>query len=272
MLIVHLDDPLDPRLEPYLRLRERDVVGRQGRFVAEGRVVVETLLGARSRFEVESLLVSQRALTSVRELLEARLEAGVPVYCVADAVLRETVGFDLHRGLLALGRRAEAPTPSSLLATLGDGPCTLLAAEGLTNHDNVGAILRNAAALGADGVLFDQTCCDPLYRKALRVSVGHALTVPWSRSSTSTELVAALQAHGVHVAALALRPSARALTGGGLRPASRVAILLGSEGPGLSDAAIEAADSVWQIPMAAGVDSLNVATAAAIALFGMRCG
>ncbi|MEO1272586.1 MAG: RNA methyltransferase, partial [Myxococcota bacterium] len=180
------------------------------------------------------------------------------------------VGFPIHRGLLALGARPpEALSVEALLAGLAsEEPATVLVVEGLTNTDNMGACFRNAAALGAQAMLLDSTCCDPLYRRAIRVSAGCALTVPFGRAP-SVELLQALKRHGFYTVALALDPDALLLESCH-RPAPRLAILLGSEGSGLRPKTVEGADCCMTIPMASGIDSLNVATAGAVALFALR--
>jgi tRNA G18 (ribose-2'-O)-methylase SpoU len=193
----------------------------------------------------------------------AKLDPMIPVYAAPQEVMDQTAGFHLHRGVLALARRGEDQTCEALIEDCSARPpATLLALVDISNHDNVGACFRNAAALGADGVLLDAGSCDPLYRKSIRVSAGTALSLPFARSGTGVGMVAALQRH--EFAVWALTPS------GGeplpdLAPPARLALMLGAEGPGLPAALMAHARRV-SIPMAAGVDSLNVATAGAIAL------
>ena len=175
-MLIPIDDPRRSALEPYRAVRERDLVGRQGRFVAEGEVVLRVLL-ARSRFTVESVLVSEKRAAAARRPRRA--------CCRGCAGLRRAAGGDerdrgLSRSIAACWRSAGAarrPARPSCCATLGP-VATVLGLVGLANHDNVGGIFRNAAAFGADAVLLDETSCDPLYRKAIRVSVGAALIVP----------------------------------------------------------------------------------------------
>jgi tRNA G18 (ribose-2'-O)-methylase SpoU len=258
-VLIAVEDPDDPRIEPYRAVRERDLAGREGRFVAEGEVVLRVLLTG-SRFLAESVLVSQKRAAALESLL-ARVPPGVPVYVAPQAVMVGIVGFPIHRGLLAIGRRGPARSAAELLSTLPP-TAIVLGLVGLANHDNVGGIFRNAAAFGADAVLLDETSCDPLYRKAIRVSVGAALTIPFARGGPGGEMLDALTEAGFE--ALALTPAgAEPLSV--LRRAPRTALLLGAEGPGLPPEVLARTRTV-RIPMADGFDSLNVATASGIAL------
>ena len=258
---IQVTDPDDPRIAAYRAVRERDVVGRGERFVAEGEVVLRLLLGGRSAHGLESLLVSARRLPSLGELLALRPESA-PVYVAGQAVMDAVVGFPIHRGVLAIGRRAPAVTAQALLAALPER-ALVAGLIGVTNHDNVGGVFRNAAAFGADAVLMDASSCDPLYRKAIRVSVGASLTVPFARGGDGHEMLDALNAAGF--ATVALSPSgARALRD--VAPARRTALLFGAEGPGLP-AELTARVATTRIDMAAGLDSLNVAVTSGIALF-----
>ncbi|MFL5082388.1 MAG: TrmH family RNA methyltransferase [Microvirga sp.] len=257
-MLIPVDDPRDPRLEPYRAVRERDLIGRQGRFIAEGEVVLRVLL-ARSRFRVESVLVSEKRATAGGVLAE--VPPRVPVYVVPQAAMSEVAGFAIHRGLLAVGRREPMASPAELLRNAGP-VATVLGLVGLANHDNVGGVFRNAAAFGADAVLLDETSCDPLYRKAIRVSVGAALITPFARGGTASALVGALAEAGFEVVALS---PAGAEPLASYRRAPRTALLLGAEGPGLPPALLARSRTV-RIGMAAGFDSLNVATASGIAL------
>jgi tRNA G18 (ribose-2'-O)-methylase SpoU len=268
-MIIPVTSASDPRLAAYLAVKERDLVRRDGLFIVEGKITLERLI-ATSRFPVESLFLAESRLKPLASLLW-KLDHKVPVYAAPQAVMDQVAGFHLHRGVLALARRGVDETIPHLLERGGDAPVTLLALAGLSNHDNVGACFRNAAALGANAVLLDETSCDPLYRKAIRVSAGTALSLPFARSGDGAAMIAALAASGVET--WALTPS-----GGeplqSLAPPSRVAILLGAEGPGLPSALMDQARRV-SIPMAPDVDSLNVATAGAIALahvFAARSG
>ncbi|WP_230532439.1 TrmH family RNA methyltransferase [Microvirga roseola] len=254
-----ISDPDDPRIEAYRAVRERDLIGRQHRFVAEGEVVLR-VLAKQSRFAIESLLLAENRLESLRDLLET-LPPEVPVYTANRQVMDSIVGFPIHRGILAVARRAPLPSVGDLLSGLPDR-ALVVGLVGLANHDNVGGIFRNAAAFGAHGVLLDPETCDPLYRKAIRVSVGGALVVPFTRVPSGNAMVTALESAGFE--AISLSPSGREVLST-IRPSPRTALLLGAEGPGLP-AELLARTRTVSIPMSGGFDSLNVATTSGIAL------
>jgi tRNA G18 (ribose-2'-O)-methylase SpoU len=257
--IIAIDDPDDPRIAAYRQVRERDLVGRKGLFIAEGEVVLRVLIGS-SRFTPLSVLIAQKRIAGLAPLI-ADLPQQVPVYAAGQAVLDAIVGFPIHRGVLALGRRSLAPTPEQLVASL-PARALLIGLFGIANHDNIGGVFRNAAAFGADAVILDATCCDPLYRKAIRVSVGAALIIPFARLAPGQDALALFESHGF--SPLALSPSGQTPLAELRRP-DRVALLLGAEGPGLPADLLARSQGV-RIPMAAGFDSLNVATASAVAL------
>lgn len=260
---IRIERPDDPRVEAYVSIRERDLTGGHGgRFIVEGKVTLETLL-RRGRFEVESLFLCETRLAPLAGILEHVLE-GVPVYVAAQGVMDAVAGFPMHRGVLACGRKRESLPPAEFLRRAPPGAqSTLLLLSELSNHDNVGACFRNAAAFGADAVLLDAASCDPLYRKAIRVSSGAALWLPFSQGGTGGGLIAAAEAAGHEVWALTPRADAEPLPS--LKVPARVALLMGAEGPGLPAEMIARARPV-RIPMTEGFDSVNVATAAAIAL------
>jgi tRNA G18 (ribose-2'-O)-methylase SpoU len=258
-VIVRLDDPEDPRLSPYRAVRERDLVGRAGLFIAEGEVVLR-LMARRGRFPLQSLLVVERRLPALSDLIEG-LAPDVPVYVVPQAVMDGVTGFAIHRGVLGVGTRGEEPSVEALLAGLPER-AVVVGLVGIANHDNVGGIFRNAAAFGAGAVLIDPATCDPLYRKAIRVSVGAALVTPFARAASADAMLAALARHGFRV--LALSP-AGTRTLAQTPPAPRTAILLGTEGPGLPPDMLARLETV-RIPMAGDFDSLNVATTSGIVL------
>lgn len=256
---ISIDDPADPRLEAYRDIRERDLVGRRGLFVAEGETVLRVLAG-QDRFRTRSVLIAAKRQAKLTPILEA-LPADTPVYLASQAVLDGIVGFELHRGILAI---AEKPAPVSAAALLASLPAEALvmALVGISNHDNMGGLFRNAAGFGVDAVLLDPTCCDPLYRKAIRVSVGGVLRTPFATLAPDDDLIDLLARH--RFSPVALSPSgATALSE--LEPLVRPALLLGAEGPGLPAATLARCRTV-SIPMAPGFDSLNVAVAAGIAL------
>jgi tRNA G18 (ribose-2'-O)-methylase SpoU len=265
MEIIRIDDPADPRVAPYLSIRERDLAGRQGRFVAEGKVVLNVLFSA-ARFKAESVLVLENRLAGLADTLRLALPS-MPVYAASQPVMDAIAGFHIHRGILAIGRKRDDDGPESLIASLPPRALVVVLV-GLSNHDNVGAIFRNAAAFGADAVLLDETCCDPLYRKAIRVSVGAALKVPFAIASDAGSIAALLDRAGF--GQVALSPSGE----GDIRYASRpdrLALYLGTEGDGLPGALLSRLQTV-RIGMAKGFDSLNVAAASAVALHHFAAG
>jgi tRNA G18 (ribose-2'-O)-methylase SpoU len=212
---------------------------------------------------VRSVLCAERWLEPLADLLEP-LEA--PVYVADDAVLRDITGFDVHRGALAaMGR---LPLPS--IAHLAASARRLLVLEGVVDPTNVGAAIRSAAALGFEGIVLDPRCADPLYRRAVKVSMGAVFAVPHARATRWPADLAALQDHGFALWALTPAVGAVDLEQLAVRPPERVALLVGTEGPGLSGHALAAADEQVRIPMQAGVDSLNVAAAAAVACYALR--
>ncbi len=261
--VLRIDDPADARLGPYTGIRERDLRGHGDRFVAEGEVVLRVLLTS-SRFAADSVLVSERRLEALRPLL-SEVAAEVPVLVASQAVMDEVVGFHIHRGVLAVGRRLPEPAPTGLLAGLPER-ALVVGLVGVSNHDNIGGIFRNAAAFGVDAVLLDGASCDPLYRKAIRVSVGGTLKVPFARVESGEAMLACLDAAGF--AALALSPAGEEelMSLGGGR--GRTALLLGAEGPGLPPGLMARCRTV-RIDMEAGFDSLNVATTSGIALYAL---
>jgi tRNA G18 (ribose-2'-O)-methylase SpoU len=263
--IIAVDDPADPRLEQYRDVKERDLVGRAGLFLAEGKVVIEKLVASPAH-RLESLLIAEHRLASLADML-AGLDGTTPVFAASRRVIDAVAGFPLHRGLIAVGRRVDPPGAADLLATL-PGRATVVVLSDIANHDNMGGIFRNAAAFGADAILLDPGCCDPLYRKAIRVSVGAALLVPFARFDPGADMLALLGHHGFRLVALS---PAGALRLADLPPAPRNAVLLGAEGPGLAQALLDRSTTV-RIPMAAGFDSLNVATTSGIVLHHLAAG
>ncbi len=258
--IIAIDDPDDPRVAPYRDVRERDLVGRKGLFVAEGAVVLNVLLAPRAQHRPLSLLIAEKRIDRLGDLL-ARVPEGIPVYAAAQPVIDAVTGFNIHRGILAIGARAPMPSAEALVAGLGRRALVVVLSA-IANHDNMGGICRNAAAFGADAVLLDGDCCDPFYRKAIRVSVGAALVLPFARVASADAALDLLAARGF--ATLALSPSG-AVALADVKRADRVAAIFGAEGPGLPQAVLERAAGV-RIAMAPGMDSLNVATASGIVL------
>ena len=256
--LTEVTDPDDPRLADYREVRERDLVGRRGSFIAEGQVVLEKLVRA-GRHPLRSVLLAEKRVPALQPLL-AGLPRGVPVYAASQAVMDTVVGFPIHRGILAAGSRLEMDAETVLQGLPREA--LVMGLVGIANHDNMGGLFRNAAAFGADAVVLDADCCDPLYRKAIRVSVGAALTVPFARGGAPDDLIARLQAAGLDV--LALSPAGQTDLAE-LTPPDRAAVLFGAEGPGLAPQVLARVRTV-RIAMAAGFDSLNVATASGIVL------
>lgn len=258
--LVRVEDAADPALDRYLRIRERDLVGRDGQFVAEGEVVVR-VLAFESPYAIRSLLLEERRVDAMRDVVD-HVSAEVPAYVVPQMVMDAVVGFHIHRGVLAIGDRGDPMHPESLLFDVGAG--VVVGLVGIANHDNVGGIFRNAAAFGARAVLVDGATCDPLYRKAVRVSVGGALVVPFARCESELVMLDVIERAGYE--AIALTPRGEVSIDDLPRADKRV-LLLGTEGDGLPDHVLARALPV-RIDMAHAkrIDSLNVAVASGIAL------
>ena len=262
--LIAIEDADDPRIAEFRDIRERDMTGRQGRFIAEGTVVLRLLAQAHALgrdFVAEKILLLRNRVAGLAEIIST-LPPDVPIY-VADApVLDGIVGFHLHRGVLALGRRIAEPDMGLLLDALPEQSLVLVGC-GISNHDNVGSMFRNTAAFGSDALILDETSCDPLYRKALRVSVGSVLTMPYRRHGAVTDILGALAGKGFAIWSLSPRGQTdiRAIV-----PEKRMALVVGTEGEGLPEHILSAFGSA-RIPQAPGLDSLNVATATGIALF-----
>ncbi|MBW9065293.1 RNA methyltransferase [Rhizobium herbae] len=260
---VRIDDPADPRIAGFVSIKEKDLTGRHGRFIAEGTVVLR-MLAAAHRAErgvaAEAILLLENRVSGVSDIL-ADFPADIPVY-VADAPVFDAIaGFNMHRGVMALGRRDQAPRMDVLIGGLS-AKSLVLAACGISNHDNMGSMFRNAAAFGADAVLLDETSCDPMYRKAIRVSVGSVLTVPFAREGSVTALVSRLQAEGFSIWGLSPRGQTDLRD---IAPSPRTALLVGTEGEGLPQHILSTIRTA-RIRQRPGLDSLNVATATGIAL------
>ncbi|HYI60481.1 MAG TPA: RNA methyltransferase [Acidimicrobiales bacterium] len=266
-----IEDPDDPRLADYRALTDPALRKRyeaeRGVFIVESPLAVEALAASPHAPATRSLLVGERRAERMAPVAAALAAHGAAVYTAPAAVLEATAGFALHRGVVAAVSRPEPVAPAELLAGAG----TVLALEGINDHENLGVLFRNAAAFGVDAVLLDPTCADPWYRRCVRVSMGHVLGVPHTRATAWPDEVAGLAATGWRV--LALTPGAVTLVHRAppLGPRQRAAVLVGAEGPGLAAATLAAPGiEPVRIAMAAGVDSLNVATAAAVALSHLR--
>lgn len=248
--------------------RRREVERSGGYFVVEGVLAIERLLGLPG-WRIRSIALLPRAAARLRPMIDDYPDPTLAdrVVVPGEAVLRQVVGFDLHRGALASVDRQ----PHRSVADVVPGARLLLAAEGVNDHENLGALYRNAAAFGVDAVLLDPTCADPFYRRSVRVSLGHVLAVPTAALAAGPDGIGDL--HRLGVTTVALCPGAavdlRRLDPSGFGPGP-VALVVGAEGPGLAAATLAAATHRAAIPMASGVDSLNVATAAAIALHHLQ--
>ena len=265
MPTVPIDDLDDPRLADYRNVPDPVLLRDRGVFVAEGRIVVRHLLES-SRFMTQSVFVSPAALEGLGEAL-ARHPA-VPVFVMPVERLSALVGYNMHRGCLAIGARPVPPPVGDWVASIR-GARLVVAVEGVANADNIGGIFRNALAFGAGGVLLSPTSCDPLYRKATRVSTGATLRLPFTIAGSWPGDLLALKKAGVHILALTPDDSARDIEDAlAMQPHdAKLALVLGHEGTGLTEEALLAADDCVRVAMAPGVDSLNVATAAGVALY-----
>jgi tRNA G18 (ribose-2'-O)-methylase SpoU len=264
--LVRVDDPEDPRIADYRGVRDPEWLRRRGRFLAEGRRAVEILL-EQPDFRALSVLVTETSLAALRERLEP-LDESTPIYVAGASVLLGVSGVRFVQGCVAAGERVRALEIGAFLAGLGPGPARVLALDCVTNPDNIGGLFRNALAFGASAVVLSPRSSSPLYRKAIRTSQGASLRLP---SIHVDDWAAALDALGAAgFTRLALTPhgtDAELRELGRTRPRpERVALLLGAEGEGLGPDSLARADLRVRIPLAPGVDSLNVATAAAIAL------
>lgn len=284
MTVERIDCANDPRLATYRSLGDRELLVERGLFVAEGRLVVSRVID-NPRYRLQSLLVNDAALHDLAPSIE-RLDASVPVLvCRTDDFLTVT-GFHIHRGCLALVERPAAASVEQIV----ESAHTLVVLEAVANADNVGGVFRTAAAFGADGVLLSPTCCDPLYRKAIRTSMGAALTVGFARVDPHDwpAVLTRVRASGMTIVALTPREPSEPLdefaarwgqagfrTGsdaGPTRARRRLALVVGAEGSGLSPAVERAADHRVRIPISDRVDSLNLSVAAGIALHRLMSG
>lgn len=260
----HLDDP---RVADFRNLRDRTLWRERGAFVAESEVVLRVLV-ARGRYRIRAVFLADTKLDKVAPDL-APLAPEVPIFTASSEVLDRVVGFPIHRGVLASADRRPVVDAATMLAALPPGPARVVALEGLTNHDNVGGVFRNAAAFGAAAVALDHATCDPLYRKAIRVSVGGSLVVPWSEDASMGSILDALTAHGFDIWALTPSPDAEPLHTLTSIP-ERVAVVLGTEGPGLTEASMARARRRIRVDIEPDFDSLNVAATSGIVLHHLR--
>ena len=262
MAIIEISDIDDPRLDDYRDIRDRELRGRAGfpgLFIGEQALVVERMLGRPGL--TKSALIGPGWVDRIAPLAPPE----VPVYTAPIDLMRRVAGFNIHRGVLAVGHRAAVERPGLAEAVSPGETLTLLLCEDVTNIDNIGFLFRNAAAFAVDAVLLSPRCHDPLYRKSLRVSIGHALTVPFARSRDwQGDLESLSSAWDVTLIAAAAVEGAAPLDS--VDPPRRVGIIVGQEYDGISPETLSRCDHVVRIPMAPGVDSLNVAVAAAVCL------
>ena len=282
--IIHIDTLDDGRLDAYTRLTERQLRSvlepERGIFIAEGAKVIERAVDAGR--EPVSFLLAERWLAQLQPLFE-RVDGlwpdvEVPVFVASEDLMAELTGFEVTRGALAAFRRPTLPPAGKFLeqvvgrAEAEERPVRVCVLEGIVDHTNVGAIFRSAAALNVDGVLVAPTCCDPLYRRAVRVSMGTVFQVPWCRIGSTAkawprEGLETLHGAGFTCAAMALTDDSRSLDDPALQGIDRLALFMGTEGEGLCARTIQGCDLAIRIPMANGVDSLNVAAASAVAFW-----
>jgi tRNA G18 (ribose-2'-O)-methylase SpoU len=263
---VTVTDTADPRLADYMRLRDaslrRHLESEHGLFIAEGAKVIRRAIEA--GYRPRSFLLAERWLEGLYDVL-ARWPA-VPVYVVTEDLAEQVTGFHVHRGALASLQREQRHSVEELLALQ-----RLVVLEDIVDHTNVGAILRNAAGLGWDGALLSPRAADPLYRRSIKVSMGAVFSLPWARLEDWRAAPHILGAAGFLTVALSLAPDAVELSQltASITPQTRIALMFGTEGPGLSKRWSDGATVRARIPMSAGIDSLNVAAAAAIACYSL---
>ncbi len=267
-MIVEIETLDDPRLADYVGLTDvalrRRVEPERGLYIAESEKVIRRALAAGHR--PRSLLMARRWLSELADAVASAERDGIPVFVGEYAVIESLTGFHLHRGALAAMHRPLLPSVESVVA----GARRVMVLEDIVDHTNVGAIIRSAAGLGIDAVLITPRCADPLYRRAIRVSMGTVFQVPWTRIDPWPTGIEVLRSLGFCVAALGLAEGAVPLDVFAGQPPERIALVLGTEGDGLSQRTMAAADLVVEIPMRGDVDSLNVAAASAVAAWALR--
>ncbi|MCH0540534.1 RNA methyltransferase [Streptomyces sp. MUM 203J] len=265
--LITVDDPTDPRLHDYTGLTDVELRRRrepeEGLFIAEGEKVIRRALDG--GYAMRSMLLSAKWVDALRDVIDA---SDAPVYVVTPALAEQVTGYHVHRGALASMARTSLPDARDLLRTAR----RVAVMEAVNDHTNIGAVFRSAAALGMDAVLLSPDCADPLYRRSVKVSMGAVFSVPYARLDSWPRDLDAVREAGFRL--LALTPDARATTMDEAAPhrMERVALMLGAEGSGLSERALKAADTWVRIPMAHGVDSLNVGAAAAVAFYAVTAG
>jgi tRNA G18 (ribose-2'-O)-methylase SpoU len=269
--LTEITDPADPRLADYTGLTDVALRSRrepaEGLFMAEGEKVIRRALEA--GYPVRSMMLTPKWADTMREI---HTGTGAPVYLVSPEIAEQVTGYHVHRGALAAMARKPLPTPAELLTGIRGAARRVALFEDIVDHANLGAAFRNAAALGVDAVFLTPRCADPLYRRAVKVSMGAVLQVPWTRLGSWPQDIELLREHGFVTAALCLSEKSVTMDELADRRHEKLALLLGTEGDGLSAGALRAADERVRIPMAPGVDSLNVAAASAVAFYATRHG
>ncbi|MCQ4043502.1 TrmH family RNA methyltransferase [Streptantibioticus rubrisoli] len=265
--LITIDDPDDPRLRDYTRLTDVELRRRrepaEGLFIAEGEKVIRRARHA--GYQMRSMLLSAKWVDTMRDVID---EVPAPVYAVSPDVAEQVTGYHVHRGALASMERKPLPDAADVLAEAR----RIVVMEAVNDHTNIGAVFRSAAALGMDAVLLSPDCADPLYRRSVKVSMGAVFSVPYARLEQWPRDLETVREGGFRL--LALTPDAKAEDIDVVAPhrMERVALMLGAEGEGLSTRALVAADQWVRIPMAHGVDSLNVGAAAAVAFYAVTAG
>ncbi|MBV7695464.1 RNA methyltransferase [Streptomyces sp. TRM70350] len=271
--LITVEDPDDPRLRDYTGLTDVELRRKrepaEGLFIAEGEKVIRRAKDA--GYEMRSMLLSAKWVDVMRDVID---ELPAPVYAVSPELAEQVTGYHVHRGALASMQRKPLPTAAELLRSarrVGKGAGQRVAVfEDIVDHANLGAAFRNAAALGLDAVFLTPRCADPLYRRAVKVSMGAVFHVPWTRLTSWPKDVELFRQHGFVTAALCLSEKSITIDELAARRYEKLVLMLGTEGDGLSIDALRAADEWVRIPMSAGVDSLNVAAASAVAFYATR--
>ncbi|MER7110228.1 TrmH family RNA methyltransferase [Streptomyces sp. NPDC000229] len=265
--LITIDDPDDPRLGDYTGLTDVELRRKrepaEGLFIAEGEKVIRR--AKQAGYEMRSMLLSAKWVDVMRDVID---EVPAPVYAVTPDLAERVTGYHVHRGALASMQRKPLPTADALLI----GARRVVVMEGVNDHTNIGAIFRSAAALGMDAVLLSPDCADPLYRRSVKVSMGAVFSVPYARLDTWPRGLETVREAGFKLLALTPDEKATSIDAAAPHRLERVALMLGAEGDGLTTKALMAADEWVRIPMAHGVDSLNVGAAAAVAFYAVATG
>lgn len=265
--LITIEDPDDPRLRDYTGLTDVELRRRrepaEGLFIAEGEKVIRR--ARQTGYEMRSMLLSAKWIDVMRDVIDG---TPAPVYVVDPALAERVTGYHVHRGALASMQRRPLPTADDLLHTAR----RVVVMESVNDHTNIGAIFRSAAALGMDAVLLSPDCADPLYRRSVKVSMGAVFSVPYARLEPWPKSLAAVREAGFRLLALTPDEKASSIDDAAPHRLERVALMLGAEGDGLSTRALAVADEWVRIPMAHGVDSLNVGAAAAVAFYAVATG